>query len=318
MSLKRRDFVKLCTGTVAGFGVAQMFHPAIHEAFADTLTGKRPPVLWLQGHGYTGCSVTLLNHGNLSIADVLLKFISLEFHPTVMGSEGEQAIEHMRSIAKTWKGQFFIVVEGAIPVAAEGKYCIIGEAGHRELSMVDMMKELAPDAAAVLAIGTCAAFGGVPAAKGSVTEALGVSSFLEAHNIATPVVNISGCPPQPDWIVGTIALALELTKQHGLEKGLKEVVKALDSQGRPIPFYGRNVHSNCPYLPQYVNDEMSTSFTDKKGCRYDLGCKGPQAFCDSFERKWNGGVNWCVANAVCIGCTEPNFPDGKSPFYSNV
>ena len=77
MALSRRDFVKLCSGTVAGFGVSQMFHPAIHEAFAQTLTGERPPVFWVQGQGCTGCSVTLLNSTHPSIADVLLKIISL-------------------------------------------------------------------------------------------------------------------------------------------------------------------------------------------------------------------------------------------------
>ena len=318
MSLNRRDFVKLCTGTVAGFGVAQMFHPAIREALADTLTGKRPPVIWLQGQGCTGCSVTLLNNVNPSIADVLLKIISLDFHPTVMGSEGGQAIAHIRSIAEQWKGQFFVVVEGAIPLAKKGKYCVIGEAGHEEITMVDMVKELAPNAAAMLAVGTCAAYGGIPAAKGSETQATGVSSFLKGAGIATPVVNIPGCPPQPDWIVGTIALALGLIKEKGLKDGLAEVVKVLDSQGRPLPFFGRNVHDNCPYLKDFEAGKMSPSFNEKKGCRYDLGCKGPQAHCDSFERKWNGGVNWCVANATCIGCTEPDFPDGTSPFYSNV
>ena len=99
MALSRRDFVKLCSGTVAGFGVSQMFHPAIHEAFAQTLTGERPPVFWVQGQGCTGCSVTLLNSTHPSIADVLLKIISLEFHPTVMAAEGEGAYEHMMRVA---------------------------------------------------------------------------------------------------------------------------------------------------------------------------------------------------------------------------
>ena len=108
MSLNRRDFVKLCTGTVAGFGVAQMFHPAVREALAGTLTGERPPVIWLQGQGCTGCSVSLLNNVNPSIADVLLKIISLEYHPTVMGGEGHDAYTHMLNIAKNFKGKFFL------------------------------------------------------------------------------------------------------------------------------------------------------------------------------------------------------------------
>ncbi len=316
MSLNRRDFVKLCTGTVAGFGVAQMFHPAVKETLAATLTGERPPVLWLQGQGCTGCSVSLLNNVSPDIASILLNVISLDYHPTVMGCEGKQAIEFMRQVAEANKGKFFVVVEGAIPLWKDGKACIVGEADHKELTMVDLVKELAPNAAAMLAIGTCAAYGGIPAAAGSQTEALGVAEFLKRNNIATPVVNIPGCPPQPDWIVGTLTVALDLIGKHGLEAGLGEVVKILDEAGRPLPFYGNNVHENCPFVDKYDEGTMSASFTDKEGCRYDLGCKGPSAYCDSYERKWNG-VNWCVANAVCIGCTEPGFPDEMSPFYSN-
>ena len=316
MSLNRRDFVKLCTGTVAGFGVAQMFHPAVREALAGTLTGERPPVIWLQGQGCTGCSVSLLNNVNSSIADVLLKIISLEYHPTVMGGEGHDAYTHMMNIAKNFKGKFFLAIEGSIPLAKDGRYCVVAEEGHTEITMADLVKKLAPDAAAVLALGTCAAYGGIPAAKGSVTEAVGTGALLKQAGIKTPVVNIPGCPPQPDWIVGTIALALQKIKEKGLEAGLAEVVSLLDSEGRPLPFYGRNVHENCPYLGKYDEGKFSATFTEKDGCRYDLGCKGPGAYCDSFERKWNG-VNWCVANAICIGCTEPTFPDGQSPFYSN-
>ncbi len=320
MSLNRRDFVKLCTGSVAGFGVAQMFHPAVKEVFAADASGERPAVLWIQGQGCTGCSVSLLDTANPTIADVLLKVISLEFHPTVMACEGQQSIEHMRSIAKAQKGKYFVVVEGAIPVAADGKYCVVGETHeggkHHEIMMTDLVKELAPGAAAMLAVGTCASFGGIPAAKGSKTEAMGVSAFLKKNNIATPVVNISGCPPQPDWIVGTVALALKLIKENGLEKGLGEVVKALDTDGRPTPYYGENVHENCPFVGAFDEGKMSAIMTDKSACRYDLGCKGPDAYCDSFKRKWNG-VNWCVANATCISCTAPGFPDDSSPFYSN-
>ena len=169
MSLSRRDFVKLCTGTVAGFGVSQMFHPLVQEALAQTLTGERPPVFWVQGQGCTGCSVTLLNSVHPSIADVLLKVISLEFHPTVMASEGEQAYEHMMNVASKYKGQYIYAVEGAVPVANDGKCCVIAEAGHKEITMTEATKELAANAAAVLAVGTCAAYGGIPAARGSET-----------------------------------------------------------------------------------------------------------------------------------------------------
>ena len=140
MALSRRDFVKLCSGTVAGFGVSQMFHPAIHEAFAQTLTGERPPVFWVQGQGCTGCSVTLLNSTHPSIADVLLKIISLEFHPTVMAAEGEGAYEHMMRVAEKFKGKFIFAVEGAVPVAHDGKCCVVAEADHHEVTMTEVTK----------------------------------------------------------------------------------------------------------------------------------------------------------------------------------
>ncbi len=315
MSLSRRDFVKLCTGTVAGYGVSTMFHPAVHKALAETLTGERPPVFWIQGAGCTGCSVTILNSTHPAIADVLLQVISLEFHPTIMAGGGASAVEYMFEMAEKNKGQYFVVVEGAIPTAEEGKYCIVAEANHQEYTMVDMLNKLAPDAAAILAVGTCACFGGVSAASGSITNSLGTSAYLQEAGIATPVVNISGCPPHPDWIVGTLVLALETIKEQGLADGLATVVTLLDSDARPTPFFGTNTHEACPYIEQFNNGIMSSVITDKEGCRYDLGCKGPMAMCDSPSRKWNNGVNWCVENAVCIGCVEYDFPDGKSPFY---
>lgn len=314
MSLSRRDFVKLCTGTVAGLGISQMFHPAIQEVFAETLLGGRPPVFWVQGQGCTGCSVTLLNSVHPSIADVLLKIISLEFHPTVMAHEGEAAYEHMLHIASENKGKYIFAVEGSIPVNFDGKCCIIAEAKHEEVTMTAATKDLAANAAAVLAIGTCAAYGGIPAAKGNETGALGVGAYLKKVGVKTPVVNIPGCPPHPDWIVGTIALGL-----HALATGTLGVFakQELDMMGRPKAFYGRNVHMNCPHLGEFEEGKMCKTMTDKDGCRYTLGCKGPTSGCDAFERLWNNKTNWCVNNATCIGCTSYNFPDGKSPFYVN-
>ncbi|MCG8565311.1 MAG: iron hydrogenase, partial [Desulfobacterales bacterium] len=169
--------------------------------------------------------------------------------------------------------------------------------------MVDVMKELGPMASSVLGIGTCAAFGGIPAAEGNVTGAMGVMDFFKQEGIKTPVVNIPGCPPHPDWIVGSIV--------HLLEKGVPE----LDSDGRPTLFFGENIHDNCSRLPAYDEGELTEVISDPKGCRMDIGCKGPDTYADCYKRKWNTGMNWCVDNSVCIGCVESGFPDGTSPFY---
>lgn len=299
--VSRRNFLKTVTGTVAGIGISQVINPALIQALEKGL--KRHPVLWIQGQGCTGCSVSLLNSVSPPIADVLLKVISLQYHPTIGACEGELAMEHLYAVAEEYKGRFSLVVEGAIPTAAEGKYCVIGEMNHKEITMVDIVKELGAMAGSVLAIGTCATYGGIPAAKGNVTGATGVMDFFKTQGIKTPVVNIPGCPSHPDWIVGTIV--------HLLEKGIPE----LDDVGRPTLFFGENIHDNCPRLPLYEEGEMSATLSDPKGCRMDLGCKGPDTYADCYKRKWNSGLNWCVDNSVCIGCVEPGFPDGSSPFY---
>jgi hydrogenase small subunit len=299
--VSRRNFLKTATGAAAGLGISQVFNPALVSALEKAL--ETHPVLWIQGQGCTGCSVSLLNSVDPSIADVLLKVISLQFHPTIMASEGETALENLYKIAEEYKGKFSLAVEGAIPTAADGKYCVVGELDHKEITMVDMMKDLGAKAGSVLAIGTCAAFGGIPAAQGNETGATGVMDFFKTNGIKTPVVNIPGCPPHPDWIVGSIA--------HLLTKGLPE----LDENGRPTVFFGENIHDNCPRLESYEADELSETLSDAKGCRMELGCKGPATYADCYKRKWNSGMNWCVDNSVCIGCVEPGFPDETSPFY---
>ncbi|HKK89928.1 MAG TPA: NiFeSe hydrogenase small subunit [Desulfobacteraceae bacterium] len=300
----RRSFLKGLTGTAAGLGLSQIFNPALVSALEKGL--ENHPVVWIQGQGCTGCSVSLLNSVDPSIKKVLLDIISLQYHPTVMASEGETAIENLYRIAEAYKGKFSLVIEGAIPMAANGKYCVVGERGHHEITMLEMTKELGEKAGSVLAVGTCAAFGGIPAAKGNLTEATSVEGVFKKFSIKTPVINIPGCPSHPDWIVGTIA--------HLLTKGMPE----LDSYNCPVLFFGENIHENCPYLDYYEQDIYSRTLSDKKGCRMDVGCKGPDTYADCFRRKWNSGMNWCVENAVCIGCVNPGFPDSTAPFYESL
>ena len=164
----RRCFLKTVAGAAAGIGVSQMVNPTLVKALEKEL--ERHPVLWIQGQACTGCSVSLLNSVDPSIADVLLKVISLQYHPTIMAGEGKTALENLFGIAKEYKGKFSLVVEGAIPTAAEGKYCGVGEYAHKEYTMVDLVKEVAPMAASCLAVGTCAAYGGIPAAKGNAHD----------------------------------------------------------------------------------------------------------------------------------------------------
>ena len=313
MELTRRDFVRICTGTVAGIGVSGMFHPFVRDVLAETLTGQRPPVFWVEGQGCTGCTVSLLNNAHPGIAKVLLEIIAMHFHPTIMAAEGQLAFQSMLDKSKEFNSQYVLIVEGSIPLKADGKYCVVGEVDHHEYTVAETTDILARSAAAVVAAGTCSSYGGVPAARGQQTQAVSVSRFLKMRGIPTPVINVPGCPPHPDWIVGTIGLGLQALATNTLGLLVKQ---GLDANGRPKAFY-KNVHMNCPHLSAFEAGHMVKTMSDKDGCRFSMGCKGPRSACDSFERKWNNGVNWCVNNATCIGCTSPTFPDGQSPFYVN-
>ncbi len=307
MSLSRRDFMKLCSCTVAGLGISQAFNPDVIWAMKEG--AKKAPLIWLQGQGCTGCSVSLLNTVHPSIKDVLLEVVSLEYHPTIMGSEGQMALEHMRHIADKFAGKFFLLIEGSIPTAENGLYCIVGEEHGHHITMLDLVKDLGPKSLATVSLGTCSSFGGIPAAQGNLTEAKSVMQVYEENDIEKLTVNVPGCPPHPDWMVGTLVAAWS----HVLDPQ-EHPLPELDENGRPLLFYGENIHENCPYLEKFEEGELAETFTSE-GCRYELGCKGPNCFADCFKRKWNSGLNWCVENAVCIGCVEPGFPDEMSPFY---
>lgn len=304
MSISRRQFLKLCGATGAAFSVSGSLIPEIVAAMEKAAAGN-PPVVWVQGSGCTGCSVSLLNTVHPSIAEVLLKIISLKYHPTVMASAGEKAFDYLYATADKNKGKFFMAVEGSIATGEGGKYCIPGKLKGKEVTFVEMMKDLGTKAAAVLALGQCAAYGGIPAAEPSPTGSKCVMEFFKDEGIKTPVINIPGCPPHPDWIVGTIA--------HVLMFGIPE----LDSDGRPTLFYSTNVHDNCPYRSYYEEKKYSKSFGDE-GCRIELGCKGPESFADCWKRGWNKNVNWCIHNSICFGCTQPGFPDKFSPLYTKL
>jgi len=175
---------------------------------------KELPVIWLQGAACTGCTISLLNSASPTIKNILIDqivsgmHINLRFHPSIMAGAGEPVIEVLEDTAEEKKGNYILVVEGAIPTATDAVYGAIGERVGKPVRMGDRVEELARDALAILAVGTCAAFGGIPAAAPNPTGCQSVKQFLDAKGITTPIVNIPGCPPHPDWFVGTVASIL--------------------------------------------------------------------------------------------------------------
>jgi hydrogenase small subunit len=304
MEFSRRDFIKLCGASAAGVGLSQLALPPIVQALEKAAAGN-PPVLWIMGQGCTGCSVSILNTVHPTIAEVLTKIVSMKFHETVMAAEGELAIEAMEHTAKEYPGKFYLVVEGAIPIKENGMYSQVGTYKGETRTILSEVLHLGEKAAAVAAVGACATYGGIPAAKPNPTGAKGVMEIFKGHGIKTPVINIPGCPPNPDWMVGTLA--------HVLLYGMPQ----LDGEGRPQLFFGTLIHDNCPFRGYFEYGVFAKQFNDD-GCRYKLGCKGPETYADCWKRKWNGGVNWCVQNALCIGCVQPDFWDKYAPIYESL
>ncbi len=309
--LTRRDFLRLSAGSVAALGMSLLDMPGFTKLLEAAV--EEIPVLWLQLASCTGCSVSALNSLSPSIRNVLVnevvpgKHVSLRYHTTVMGGAGDQAMKVIEDTARNKKG-YVLVVEGAIPLKEDGVHCQIGERGGKGISALEHTSRLGSDAMAVLALGTCAAYGGIPSASPNPTGSVGVGEVFDRHGIKTPVINIPGCPSHPDWFIGTIASVLI--------SGLGSV--KLDHIGRPVAFFGQNIHENCPRRGHFDAGRFAKGISEPY-CLYELGCKGPVTNSDCPSRRWNASTNWCIgAGAPCIGCTEQGFPDAMSPLYNKV
>ena len=169
------------------------------------------PVVWLQCATCTGCSVSVLNSVSPTIKNLLVdevipgKHVNLRFHATVMAGAGDIVIEEMKETSQKKKGSYILVVEGAIPTARNAaEYGSIGEEKGKEVSMVERVGSLGKDALAVISLGTCAAFGGIAAGAPNPSKCISVAELFRRRNIATPLINVPGCPPHPDWFVGTV------------------------------------------------------------------------------------------------------------------
>ncbi len=273
---------------------------------------KEYPVIWLQGAGCTGCSVSALNAVSPKIQNLLLdelvpgKHIDMRFHMTIMAGAGEPVIEVLRDTQKQKKGGYVLIVEGAIPTASNGIYGTFGEEDDKATTILSRVENLGKDALLTIALGSCAAYGGIPAAKPNPTGCKSVNEVFKANNIKTPVINLPGCPTHPDWLVGTISMIL-------LGSSLD-----LDDINRPKLFYGKMVHENCPRRADFDKGKFAEKPGDP-GCFYQVGCKGHYTYADCPIRQWNNGVNWCIkAGSPCLGCVEPGFPDYTSPFYEKI
>lgn len=287
LGLSRRTFLQFCAGMAATLGLPAGAEAAIAQAIA---TKKRPPVIWLHFSECTGCSESMLRTEHPALDKLILEIISLDYHETLFVGAGHQAEAARHASMEANKGKYILVVEGAIPTKQNGIFCKVG--GH---TAIDILNDCAKDAAAVIALGSCAAWGGMPSAAPNPTGCVGVADLWKK-----PVVNIPGCAPNPYNFVSTVV--------HYLTFG---TLPDLDEKGRPKFAYGRLIHENCERRPHFDAGRFAQEFGDyghRQGwCLYKLGCKGPETYanCPAILFGDVGGGSWPVGTGhPCIGCTE--------------
>jgi hydrogenase small subunit len=291
--ITRRDFLKLA-GAIGAGTVLELYKPLIAEVFAQA-AANNVKLIWLQGQSDTGCTISLLQGEHPDLYDAVMRLnVNIAFHPTIMVASGEGAASVLKTVEPD-----VLVIEGSIPTGDKKHACIVGYAGGEELVLEDVLKDLAAKTkVGIVAVGECAAFGGIPAAQPNPTNAKSVSEVL-----GKTVINIPGCPAHPDWVLLTLASIL------------LGVMPDLDALGRPAAFFGKTIHDECPRRGMYDAGKYAEELSGD-GCLINLGCKGPVTLADCASRLWNNGTNMCTqGGAPCIGCTHPEFPDKVSPFY---
>ena len=305
MSMNRRDFLKIMGGTTAAFAFPSVILQGCKKAIEKA--AARTPVIWIQAQSCSGCSVSLLNKMNPDIVPVITEHISLNYHQTLMGATGHVAVNVLDEARKKKRKDYVLIVEGSIPTK-DDYYCTIGEINGKHVGAREWIQDLAKGAIAVVAVGTCATGGGIPGAEIRATgdNPTGAKALSKISTDKT-IINVPGCPPHPDWMVGTLL--------HVLLKGVPE----LDEQMRPKMYFGETVHQNCERLHYYKQGIFAKEWGDK-GCLYNLGCLGMDSGCDIPKRKWVDGTNSCTdSGAGCIGCTENTFPDyGKRGIFKHL
>jgi hydrogenase small subunit len=296
----RREFLEFCSSMAAVLGLGSLAAPKVAHALQ---TQRRPSVIWLQLQECTGCVESVLRTAEPTIGDLVLDLVSLDYQHTLMAGAGTAVETAMRDAMTANQGSYILLVTGSVPLAEDGIYCTIGGRTAKEI-----VEEGARGAAAVIAVGACAHFGSVQAARPNPTGAVGIREVITDK----PVLTIAGCPPIGDVVTATVV--------HFLTFGR---LPAVDGEGRPLFAYGSRIHDQCSRRAHFDAGQYVTVFDDeaaRKGwCLYKVGCKGPATFspCPIFQ--WNTRTNWPIgAGHPCIGCTEPHFWDTMTPFYDRL
>ena len=279
-------------------------------------------VLWITaGLGCDGDSVSITAATQPSIEDVLLGAIpglpKVHLHNPVLAYEnGDDFLKYWYLAEKGQLDPFVLVVEGSIPnetIHSDGGYWAgLGTDANtgQPIKTVEWIDRLAPKALAVVGCGTCATYGGIHAMEGNPTGCMGLADYLGwqwTSKAGLPIVNVPGCPVQPDNFMETILYLL-------YQVAGQAPMIPLDDQLRPTWLFGKTVHEGCDRAGYYEQGDFAESYSSSK-CIVKLGCWGPVVNCNVPKRGWMAGIGGCPnVGGICIGCTMPGFPDKFMPF----
>ena len=287
-SVDRRDFIRVCTLALAAVGIP--FSAAAEIAQAVVKKKLKPSVIWLHFQECTGCTESLLRTSHPAVSELILDLVSLDYCETLLAAAGHQAEAVLKTAMTENKGKYVCVIEGAIPTKDDGIYCMIG--GRTALEIVN---DVAKDAGAIVAIGSCASWGGIPSADPNPTGATGAPMVLKGKTVVT----IPGCPANPYNLLGTV-----------LQYATFGTLPELDDKGRPKFAYGRTIHEHCPRRAHFDAGRFAERFGDEGHrlgyCLYKLGCKGPSTYANCSTLHFGEVVDaWPIGlGHPCFGCTE--------------
>ncbi len=278
-------------------------------------------ILWTsEGMSCDGDSVSMTNGTQPSIESIALGLIpgipKVRLHNKVLSyATGEDFMEPFRRAARGEMGPFVFVVEGSIPnerIHGEGYWTAMGNDPKtgEPIKLNTWIDRLAPRAWAVVAAGTCATYGGVHAMAGNATGCMGLADYLGwdfRSQAGIPIVNVPGCPIQPDNFMETLLWLL-------YQAAGRAPMIPLDEKLRPTWLFGKTVHEGCDRAGYYEQADFALDYNVPK-CQVKIGCWGPVVNCNVPKRGWMNGLGGCPnVGGICIGCTMPGFPDKFMPF----
>lgn len=253
-------------------------------------------LVWLELNGCSGNIISLLNGQNPDFQYLITQMTNFLYSNSLIAAEGSSAMDQLFSVIGS---NYILAVEGAVSLKDEGAYNIIGRKNGKIYTGLETVKKLGERATHVIAVGACAAHGGVSAARPNPTQCVGIQNVLQRK-----VIKLPGCPCHPDWFIGTLAYILLYGEPP------------LDNRDRPLMFYSTTVHDRCPRR-SYFDRGIFASKLGEETCMFKMGCRGPVTPIDCPIRQWNGHVNWPIGDDTpCIGCAQFGFPDAMEPFIT--